>query len=74
MGVGELDIHTEDESGALAKSSGMGRRHHPSCSACQKLSTEVRWTVGLGLRADTDWDSCSLCAVPAWAALAPVYS
>lgn len=53
VGVVELDMHFKDESGTLARSSGMRRRRLPSCSVCLKLSAEVRWTVGLGLRTDT---------------------
>lgn len=53
VGVVELDMHFKDESGTLARSSGVRRRCLPSCSVCLKLSTEVRWTVGLGLRKDT---------------------
>ena len=53
MGVVELNMHFKDESGTLARSSGVRRRCLPSCNVCLKLNTEVRWTVGLGLRTDT---------------------
>lgn len=53
VGVVELDMHFKDESGTLARSSGVRRRRLLSCSVCLKLSAEVRWTVGLGLRTDT---------------------
>lgn len=53
VGVVELDMHFKDESGTLARSSGVRRRCLPSCCVCLKLNTEVRWTLGLGLRTDT---------------------